>query len=226
MAGASARRPPSFSCCRAKRTLDRPGRGPGARARAPGGARPALRLRRRALLGGAAVLRLRLRLRGGRGGVLLRAVLAVGRREALAAGGLFLPALAVVLAERVQRLALVLAGEDLLDRRLGLLERLLLGRGHLADLEDVVAELRLDRADELAAVGLEDRVVEGLLLLALGDAGELAALALRCLVDREALGDGAPGLAGVERLLGLLGAGLGLREHDAQVTPLGLRELR
>ena len=76
----------------------------------------------------------------------LRRVLAVLRHVALAALRLLLPLLAEVLDERVQRLLLVLRGQQLLDRRLGLLERLLRGLGDLVDLEDVVAELRLDRA--------------------------------------------------------------------------------
>ena len=77
----------------------------------------------------------------------------------------------------------------LLDRRLGLLERLLVGRRDLVDLEDVVAELRLDRAVSSPFFAREDRVVERLLLLALGDAGQLAALGLGGVVDRVLLGD-------------------------------------
>src|SRR3954447_7440330 len=204
---------PGIQSSARKRTTDRMRLRLGRRAR---------RRRRRLLLGGRLLLSGR-----GRGGRLgLRAVLAVGGREALAAGRLGLPALAVVLAELIERLALVVAREDLLDRRLGLRERLLLGGRDLRDLEDVPAELRLDRADELALVGVEDRVVERLLLLALRHAREQAALRLRGLVDRVLLRDGLPRLAGVERALGLRGLRLRLRQHDAQVTPLGRRELR
>src|SRR5438094_1049330 len=119
-----------------------------------------------------AVRRGRLRDRAGRrrGGVLgLRRVLAVLRDEVLAAVRLVLPLLAEVLDEAVKRLLLVLGGQQLLDRLLGLRQRLLRGRGDLLDLEDVVAELGLDRPVELALLGLEDRGVERLLLLALGD---------------------------------------------------------
>ena len=103
-------------------------------------------------------------------------------------------------------------------------ERLLRRLGDLVDLEDVVAELRLDRAGELALGGREDGVVEGLLLLALGDRGELAALRLGGLVDRVLLGDGLPGVAALDRRLGGVGLGLGLGQDDEQVTPLGLGE--
>ena len=63
---------------------------------------------------------------GGRRG--LRAVLAVGGLVALGALRLVLPALREVLHEGVQRLLLVLGLEGLLDRLLGLGERLLAGR--------------------------------------------------------------------------------------------------
>ena len=155
----------------------------------------------------------------------LRRVLAVLRHVVLAALRLLLPLLAEVLDERVERLLLVLRRQHLLDRRLGLLERLLRGLGDLVDLEDVVAELRLDRAVDLALLGLEDRVVERLLLLALGDGGQLAALRLGGVVDRVLLGDRLERLAGLERRLGLVGLGLRLGQDDAQVAPLGLREL-
>src|SRR3954452_17265373 len=169
-----------------------------------GGLRLGGRRLRRLLLG--RLLRRRLLLGGGRR-LRLRAVLAVGRLEALAAARLGLPALAVVLAELVERLALAVALQDLLDRRLGLRERLLLRLGDLRDLEDVVAELRLHRTGELALLRVEDRGVERLLLLALGDAGEQTALGLRCLVDRVLLRDALPRLAGLQRALGLLRAG-------------------
>ena len=55
--------------------------------------------------------------------------------------------------QALQGLLLALGGEELLDRRLGLLERLLRGLRDLLDLEDVVAELRLDRALQLALLG-------------------------------------------------------------------------
>ena len=155
----------------------------------------------------------------------LRRVLAVLRREVVAAVGLVLPLLAEVLDERVQRLLLVLRREQLLDRRRRLLERLLRGLVDLVDLEDVVAELGLDRTLELALLGLEDRVVERLLLLALGDRRQLAALRLGGVVDRVLLGDLRERLAGLERRLGLLGLRLRLGQDDAQVAPLGLGEL-
>src|SRR3954464_15404519 len=204
---------PGIQSSARKRTTDRMRLRLGRRAR---------RRRRRLLLGGSLLLSGR-----GRGGRLgLRAVLAVGGREALAAGRLGLPALAVVLAELVERLALIVAREDLLDRGLRLLERLLLGRRDLGDVEDVPAELGLHRADELALVRLEDRVVEGLLLLTLRDAGQQAALRLGGLVDRVLLRDRLPRLAGLERALRLRGLRLRLRQDDAQVTPLGRGELR
>ena len=68
----------------------------------------------------------------------------------------------------------------------------------------MIAELRLHGTDDLALVGREDRLVEGLLLLALGDGGQLAALRLGGLFDRVLLGDGLPRLAAVERGLGLV----------------------
>src|SRR5436853_361669 len=67
-------------------------------------------------------------------------VLAVLGAVALAAVGLGLPALAEGLDERVECLLLVLGGQRLLDRRLGLVERLLRRLGDLVDLEDVIAE--------------------------------------------------------------------------------------
>ena len=154
----------------------------------------------------------------------LRRVLAVLRDEALAAVRLLLPALAEVLDVGVERLLLVLRGQQLLDRLLGLVARLLRGLGDLVDLEDVPAELRLDRALELALLRGEDRVVEGLLLLALGDGGQLAALRLGGVVDRVLLGHRLEGLAVLERLLGLVRLGLGLGQDDREVAPLGLRE--
>src|SRR4051794_34480344 len=95
----------------------------------------------------------------------LRGVLAVLGLVALLAVRLALPLLLEALDERVQRLLLLLGGEQLLDGGGGLLERLLRGRRHLVDLEDVVAELRLDGPDELALLGVEDGGVERLLLL-------------------------------------------------------------
>src|SRR4029077_2230963 len=114
---------------------------------------------------------------GGRGGPLWR-VLAVVDDVTIAAVGRLLVAIAVVVAELLQRVLLVLGGEDLLDRGLRLVERLLLALRDLGDVEHVPAELRLHRAGELALVGREDRLVEGRLLLALGHAGQRAALAL------------------------------------------------
>src|SRR5215218_6631373 len=156
----------------------------------------------------------------------LRRVLAVLRGEVVTAVGLVLPALAEVLDERVERLLLVLRGQQLLDRRRGLGERLLRGLGDLVDLEDVVAELGLHGTLELPLLGLEDRLVERLLLLALGDGRQLAALRLGGVVDRVLLRDALERLPGLERGLRLLGLRLRLGQHDAEVTPLGLRELR
>src|SRR4051794_1169673 len=210
----------------AKRTIDRTAKAAGARQTARTGGFGSGGLR----LGGRRLRRLLLRrlLLGGRRGrrLRLRAVLAVGGREALAAARLAPPALAVVLAELVERLALGVALQDLLDRRLGLGERLLLGGRDLRDLEDVVAELRLHRAGQLALLRLEDRLVQRLLLLALGDVGEQAALRLRGLVDRVLLRDALPRLTGLQRALGLLRAGLLLGEHDPEAAALGRRELR
>ena len=161
---------------------------------------------------------------GGRGRRGLRTVLAVRGLVAVRALGLFLPALREVLHEGVQRLLLALGGERLLDRLLGLGERLLAGLGDRGDGEDVVAVLGLDRTRELVLLGGEDGVVELLVERALGLRGQLAAGGLRRVVDRVLLGDGLPGVAGLERGLGLVGGGLVLGQDDAQVTLLGLRE--
>src|SRR5439155_8727721 len=174
---------------------------------------------RRALLGHAAWRDRRRALR-------LRRVLAVLRHEAVAAVRLVLPALLEVLDEVVQSLLLVLRLQQLLDRRRRLRERLLAGRRDLRDVEEVVAELRLDRALELALGRLEDGVVERLLLLALGDREQLAALVLGGLVDRVLLGDRLEALARLQRGERLVGLGLRLGQHDPQVTALGLREAR
>src|SRR3954447_21629302 len=152
-----------------------------------------------------------------RGGVLrLRRVLAVLRDEAGAAVRLVLPLLAEVLDEAVERLLLVLRRQQLLDRLVGLLEGLLRGRRDLLDLEDVVAELRLDRPDELALLGLEDRLVERLLLLALGDGEQDPALALGGLVDGELLGHRLERSAARDLGAGLRGLGLVLGQDNAQ----------
>src|SRR5215218_4230413 len=165
--------------------------------------------------------------RGGRRGRLrLRRVLALRHDEGVGAVRPRLPLLAQRRVELVVGLLLVLRVELLLDRRRRLLQRLLLGGGDLLHLEDVVAELRLDGAGERALLRGEDRVVEGLLLRALGDAQQRAALALGRLVDRVPLRDGGPALAGLERLLGRGGLGLVLRQDDAQVTRGGRREAR
>src|SRR5204863_537422 len=103
--------------------------------------------------------------------------------------------------EVVERLLLVLGLEQVADRLLDLHQRLLRGGRDGGDAEDVEAELRLDGTDGRALLGAEDRLVERLLLLALGDARELAALRLRGLVDRELLGDLGPALAAVDRRL-------------------------
>jgi hypothetical protein len=138
--------------------------------------------------------------------------------------GLLLVLLAEVLDERVERLALALLAEHVADRLLGLVEGLLRGLLDLRDLEDVVAELRLDRPLELTPLGREDGVAEVLVLLALGEVGELAALALGGLVDRHALGDGPEALAALELTLGLVGLRLGLGDHHVEVAALGLGE--
>src|SRR3954462_12668242 len=159
--------------------------------------------------------------RGRRG---LRAVLAVRGLVALAALGLLLPALREVLHERVQRLLLVLRLEGLLDRRLGLVQRLLAGRRDLLDDEVVVAVLGLDRAGELALLRREHGVVELLVQGALGLRRQLAAVGLRRVVDRVLLGDLLPGLAGLQRGQRGRRLGLVLGQHDAQVALLRLRE--
>src|SRR3954447_8998411 len=155
---------------------------------------------------------------GGRRRRGLRAVLAVRGLVAVGALGLLPPALREVLHEGVQRLLLVLGGERLLDRLLGLGERLLARRGHAGDGEVVVAVLRLDRAHEIVLLGREDRVVELLVERALGLSRELAAGRLRRVVDRVLLGDLGPGGAALEGVVGLLGGGLVLGQDDAQVT--------
>ena len=163
---------------------------------------------------------------GSRRRLRLRRVLALVHDEALATVRLRLPLLAQLGVELVVGGLLVARLQLLADRRGRLLQRLLLGRRDLLDLEDVVAELDLDRAAELALVGREQRRVEVLLLRALGDAQQLAALALGGVVDRVALGDGRPALIALERLQRGVGVGLGLRQHEADVARLGLREAR
>src|SRR4051794_14696176 len=85
----------------------------------------------------------------------LRAVLAVRGLVVLGALRLLLPALREVLDERFEGVLLLLGDERLLDRLLGLGERLLRGVGDPGDVEDVVAVLGLDRADQLALLGGE-----------------------------------------------------------------------
>src|SRR3954471_1564348 len=130
----------------------------------------------------------------------LRRVLALLDDVALGARRHVLRPLLPVLHEIVQRLLLLLGLEQVLDGRLHLRERLLLRRRDLRDAEDVEAELRLDRADHLVLRRAEDRCVEGLLLLALGDAGQPAALRLRRGVGRVLLRDLRPRGAGLDRL--------------------------
>src|SRR4051812_5569131 len=179
--------------------------------------------------GAGGLRRRRLRLRRAAGGrrrvrLLLRRVRAVRDQVVLGALRLVAVVLAELRDEGVERLLLVLRLEQVPDRLLGLRERLLRGWSLLRDLEDVVAELRLDGTGRDLLLCREDRVVEGLLLLPLGDARKLAALSLGGLVDRVLLRDRSPALAACERLLGGRGLGLGLRQHDEQVTALGLRE--
>src|SRR3954462_5619590 len=144
----------------------------------------------------------------------LRRVLALLDDVALGARRHVLRPLLPVLHEIVQRLLLLLGLEQVLDRRLHLREGLLLRRRDLRDAEDVEAELRLDRADHLVLRRAEDRGVEGLLLLALRDARQAAALRLRGCVRRVLLRDLRPLSARLDRLergvrLRLLGG-----EHD------------
>src|SRR3954452_12435765 len=138
---------------------------------------------------------------GGRRRRGLRTLLALLDHVALAAVRLLLPALPVVLREGLERLLLALGLQRLPDGLLGLLERLLRRRGDLGDLEEVLAELRLDRSGQRALLGLEDRLVELLLEGALGLRGQLAALRLRGLVDRVLLRHGLPALTVLQRLL-------------------------
>src|SRR5439155_21389003 len=148
-------------------------------------ARGALRRRRRRAAargrraGGAARA-----LRALRGRLRVRPVAALRRGEALGADRLVAVAHLEVLDEVVEGRLLRLRLEQVADRvgRLG--ERLLGRRRDLRDLEDVVAELRLDRALELALLGAEDRRVEGLLLGPPRHARQLAALRLGGRVDR------------------------------------------
>src|SRR4051812_41907299 len=149
--------------------------------------------------------------------LLLRSVAAVRDQVGLRALRLVLVVLAELGDEVVQRLLLVLRLQEVLDRLLGLRERLLRGRGDAGDLEVVVAELGLDRTRQRALLGVEDRVVEGLLLLALGDAGQLAALRLRRLVDRVLLRHRGKALTARESLLGGLCLRLVLGQDDEQV---------
>src|SRR5207249_2438611 len=108
----------------------------------------------------------------------LLAVGAIRNRELLHAVGLIAPLRAESGRELVERLLLLLGDQELADARLGLRERLL-GRGSdLGDLEDVIAPRRLDRPRHLALRGAEQRLVEGGLLLALGDSEQLPALVL------------------------------------------------
>src|SRR5215210_4588799 len=176
-------------------------------------------LTRRRLVAGRRRLLRRLAGRGGarrrRG---LRTLLALLDHVALAAVGLLLPALGVVLGERLQRLLLVLRLQRLPDGLLGLVERLLRRLIDLGDLEEVVAELGLDRSGQLALLGLEDGLVELLLERALGLRGQLAALGLGGLVDRVLLRHGLPRLTALERLL------RGLGQDDQEIAALGLRE--
>src|SRR5919204_99723 len=101
-------------------------------------------------------------------------------------------ALLIVGHELVQRILLLLRADDVEDRVVRFLLGLLRGLRDRVDLEDVIAELGLDRSDDLALGSVEDRGVERLLLLALGHAREPAALRLRGLIDRVLLRHLAP----------------------------------
>ena len=117
------------------------------------------------------------RRRGRRGG--LTAVAAVGDHVVGRAVGARPPVVAEGRGELVELLLLLLRDQQLLDPLLGLLEALLGGLGDLRDAEDVVAGVGLDRADDLLRDRGEHRGVELRVLLALGDAQQLAALLLR-----------------------------------------------
>src|SRR3954447_8052406 len=200
-------------------------------------------LRRRATLRRSALRRLRrragrhlLRLRGPaarvrrppvqrlRRALGLRRVLALLDYEVLRAVRLLLVAVLEVLDEVVQGLLLVLRLQQVPDRLLRLGQRLLLGRRHLRDLEDVVAELGLDRPLDLALRRAEDGRVEALFLLSLCDVRELAALRLRGVVGGVLLRNGLPRRAGIELLQ--RGGRLGLLrvQHHQEVARLGLGE--
>src|SRR5207237_4933655 len=102
-------------------------------------------------------------LRALRGRLRVRPVAALRRGEALGADRLVAVALLEVLHEVVEGRLLRLRLEQVADRvgRLG--ERLLGRRRDLRDLEDVVAELRLDRALELALLRAVARRVDRIL---------------------------------------------------------------
>ncbi len=156
----------------------------------------------------------------------LRAVGAVARLVALRALRLGAPAAREVLHEAVERLLLVLAGERLLDLRRGLGERQLGRRRDPGDGEVVVAVRGLDRALDLVLLRAEHRGVEVRVERALGLRGDLAAGVLRRGVDRVLLGDRVPGVAALQRVVGLLGGGLVLGHDHPQIALLGLLHLR
>src|SRR5829696_6723492 len=105
--------------------------------------------RRRGLRGGLLPARVAA---GGRAGVglVLRSVLALGHAVVVRAVGLVLVVLAEGLDEPVEGLLLALRAQQVLDRLLGLLQRLLRGLRDLLDLEDVPPELGLHGTLDLA----------------------------------------------------------------------------
>src|SRR6185503_16605006 len=90
---------------------------------------------------------------------------------------------------------------------------------------DVEAGVGLDRPGDLLLDRSEHRAVELGVLLALGDAEQLAALLLGGWIVREILGDLRPLLARLDAALGLQRVGLLLGQDDLEVAALGLREL-
>ena len=100
------------------------------------------------------------------------------------------------------------------------------GLRDLGDAEDVVARVGLDRAGDLALDGREDGRVERRVLLALGDAEQLAALVLGGGVDRSSLAT-LPTTSRRPRPRCLASCALAwlLVRIDLEVAPLGLREL-
>src|SRR5664280_1672221 len=151
-------------------------------------------------------------------------LLAVGNHVARATIRFRRPLLFEFFYELAQRRLLLSRRQLRLDRRFGLLERLLAACRDRLHLEDVVAERSLDRPCEHVLLGREDSRVERLLLLAFDDARQLAAGGLARRVDRHALGYAFKALARFDFVLGFLRLSFGLREDDQQVAFFGERE--